>query len=184
MRSKINCLSRLPWPTAHRSAALICSALILAGCAAMNLQAYSGARRPLGQVAKLWALEAQILSVDGVPLTEQCGGRMKDCNILLLPGMHSMRVQPLSLKGGEGPGYIAPTAATPGMYIASSSYYLPVGDPVTVRYAVLADHKYSLITDRNCIEKPADMPPQARSKPTDKGLCLVDVTAGKVVHSQ
>lgn len=168
------------------SLALLCSALILSGCATtLNVQAYTGARRPAKAVAKLRAVESQILSVDGAPMQAQCGGRlMNDCYVSLLPGSHSMSVQPMSFNGTSGPGYIAPTAATPGMYVSSSAYYLPAGSPVAVRYAVEAGHSYSLITDKNCVANPADTPPEARSKPADKGLCLVDVTTGQVVHSQ
>ncbi|HZT01587.1 MAG TPA: hypothetical protein VFA39_04910 [Steroidobacteraceae bacterium] len=166
--------------------ALVCSALALTGCATtVNVQAYPGARRPAQEVAKVRALESQILSVDGAPTAAQCGGRlMNDCYVLFLPGSHSMSVQPMSLNGGSGPGYIAPTVATPGMYMSSSAYYLPVGTPVMVRYAVEGGHSYSLITDKTCVANPADTPPEARSKPEDKGLCLIDITTGQVVHSQ
>lgn len=168
------------------SLALLCSAFILSGCATTtNVQAYTGAGRPANEVARLRALESQILAVDGASMQGQCGGRlMNDCYISLLPGPHSMSVQPMSLNGVSGPGYIAPTAATPGMYVSDSAYYLPVGSPVTVRYTVEAGHSYSLITDNTCVANPPATPPEARSKPTDKGLCLVDVTTGQVVHSQ
>lgn len=168
------------------SLALLCGAFILSGCATtLNIQAYGGSRRPASEVAKLRALESQILSVDGAPMQAQCGGRlMNDCYVSLLPGSHSMSIQPMSLNGESGPGYIAPTAATPGMYVSDSAYYLPAGNPVTVRYAVEAGHSYSLITDKDCVENPAATPPEARSTPTDKGLCLIDVATGHVVHSQ
>jgi hypothetical protein len=168
------------------SLALLCAAFMLAGCATtLNVQAYTGASRPAKEVARMRALESQILAVDGAAMQGQCGGRlMNDCYISLLPGPHSMSVQPMSLNGGSGPGYIAPTAATPGMYVSDSAYYLPVGSPVAVRYAVEAGHSYSLITDKNCVANPVDTPPEARSKPTDKGLCLIDLTTGAVVHSQ
>lgn len=168
------------------SLALLCSAIMLSGCATtLDVQAYTGASRPAKDVARLQALQSQILAVDGAPMQAQCGGRlMNDCYVLLLPGSHSMSVQPMSFNGTSGPGYIAPTAATPGMYVSSSAYYLPAGSPVTVRYAVEAGHSYSLITGRNCVENPAATPPEERSRPTDKGLCLVDVATGHVVHSQ
>jgi hypothetical protein len=70
------------------------------------------------------------------------------------------------------------------MYMSSSAYYLPFGTPVMVRYAVEGGHSYSLITDKTCVANPADTPPEARSKPQDKGLCLIDTTTGQVVHSQ
>lgn len=166
--------------------ALLCSAFALTGCATtLDVQAYPGAKRPAQEVAKVRALESQILSVDGAPTQAQCGGRlMNDCYVVFLPGSHSMSVQPMSLNGGSGPGYIAPTVATPGMYMSSSAYYLPVGTPVTVRYAVEAGHNYSLITDQTCVANPADTPPEARSRPTDRGLCLIDDATGQVVHSQ
>lgn len=167
------------------SAASTCCAFVVSGCAALNVQAYSGATRPADQVAKLRALEAQILTVDDTSIKEQCGGRlMKDCYVFLLPGPHSMRVQPMSLNGGGGPGYIAPTAATSGMYAASSAYYLPVGDPVTVKYVVLAGHDYSLMTNRNCVAHPATTPHDEWSRSTDKGLCLVDMPTGEVIHAE
>lgn len=168
------------------SLALLCSAFILSGCATtLHVQAYAGASRPANEVASLRALESQILLVDGAAMQEQCGGRlMSDCYISLLPGLHSMSVQPMSLNGVSGPGYIAPTAATPGMYVSDSAYYLPVGRPVMVRYTVEAGQSYSLITDTTCVANPAATPPEARSKPTDKGLCLIDVSTGQVVHSQ
>jgi hypothetical protein len=173
----------VPLPV-RTSLALLCSAFVLTGCAT-TIQTYSGAGRPAKEVAQLQALQAQILSVDGAAIKEQCGGRLMDhCYISLLPGSHSISVQPMSLNGVSGPGNIAPTAATPGMYVSSSAYYLPVGSPVTVRYAVEAGHNYSLLTTDTCLENPADTPPEDRSKPTDKGLCLVDVTTGQPVHSQ
>lgn len=168
------------------SLALLCSAFMLTGCAmTQNVQAYTGASRPAKDVASVRALESQILAVDGAAMQGQCGGRlMNDCYISLLPGSHSMSVQPMSLNGESGPGYIAPTSATPGMYVSDSAYYSPVGGPVAVRYTVEAGHSYSLITDRECVANPAATPPESRSKPMDKGLCLIDVTTGQVVHSQ
>jgi hypothetical protein len=133
---------------------LAISALALGGCAALdlNVQAYSGAEQPISHVAEVRPLSAQILSVDGAPLKGQCGGRvLRKCNVFLLPGLHSMRVQAMAAYGGGGPDYIAPTVATPGMYLTSSSGYAPVGHPVTVKWVFAAGHDYTLLPCGNCV---------------------------------
>lgn len=133
---------------------LSCSALAITGCAALdlNVQAYSGAKQPIGHVAEVRPLSAQILAVDGAPLKGKCGGRvLRKCNVFLLPGLHSMRVQSMTSFGGGGPDYIAPTVATPGMYLTSSSGYAPVGPPVTVKWLFAAGHNYTLLPCGNCV---------------------------------
>ena len=94
---------------------LTCSAFALNGCAALNVQTYSGARLPLDDVAKVRPLSVQTLSVDAIPMKEQCGGRlMKDCNVLLLPGSRFMRIQLMSLDGSGGAATYLQTSPRPG----------------------------------------------------------------------
>ena len=128
--------------------------LTLSGCAALelNVQAYSGARQPADNVAEVRPLSAQVLAIDGAPVKGHCGGRvLRPCNIFLLPGSHSLRVQPMAAYGGGGPGYIAPTVATPGMYLTSSSGYAPVGRPATATWAFVGGHDYTLLPCGQCV---------------------------------
>lgn len=157
---------------------LTCSALALSGCAALdlNVQAYPGARQPIGQVAKLRPLSVQILSVDGVPIKGKCGGQaLRHCYVFLLPGSHSLRIQPMAAYGGGGPEYIAPTVATPGMYLTSSSGYTPVGDSVTVDWTFVADHSYTVIPSASCVRDPATK----SAKIVQIGVCFVDDATSK-----
>src|SRR6185437_10380385 len=70
------------------SLALLCAAFMLAGCATtLNVQAYTGARRPAKEVARLRALESEIPAVDGAARQSLRGGRLISGRYLaLLPG--------------------------------------------------------------------------------------------------
>lgn len=185
MPPKANRPSPSPLVAVRTSVVLVCSALTLAACTSLDVQAYPGAERPESQVAKLQPLSARILSIDGAAVEKQCGGRVaKNCNVVVLPGLHSMQVQPMSATGGEGPTYIAPTVATPGMFLQSSAGYVPVGHPVTVKYVFMAGHDYTLFPFGTCVPNPAATSPQERAASEHKGVCLMDNTTKQGVPAQ
>src|SRR5258708_3678023 len=126
---------------------LVCG---LSGCDTLrttDAQAYSGARLPANQVAVLHPLISQILLVDDATMDEKCGAG-RSCNVSLLPGTHTVQVQPMSLTGGGSPGYVGATSATPAMTISSSFHYFKIGDPMTIRYPFSAGHEYQLLPDK------------------------------------
>lgn len=162
-----------------------CGTAMLGGCAAINIQTYSGAKQPTNQVARLRPLSAQILSVDGAPVKEQCGGRlMRKCYVFFLPGLHSVKIQPISLEGGGGLGYIPPTVATPGMFITDPYYYQNVGSPIKVKYMFLAGHDYSFLSAGICLIRPATANRPAIREPARAGRCLHDQTTGLEIHAE